>query len=85
MRPEDPVRLLAAFRRSSVVERAAVNRLVVSSNLTAGATFTLNRASLSPLVTIRIHGRVTLSVTLSRDGPLQHVDRLALLGCTDVL
>ena len=28
----------ASFRRSSVVERAAVNRLVVSSNLTAGAT-----------------------------------------------
>jgi len=34
----------AAFRRSSVVERAAVNRLVVGSNPTAGATCTLNRA-----------------------------------------
>ena len=31
----------AAFRRSSVVERAAVNRLVVGSNPTAGATRSL--------------------------------------------
>jgi hypothetical protein len=51
-----------SLRRSSVVERAAVNRLVVGSSPTAGATFTLSRASCNPLVTIRIQRRVTLGV-----------------------
>lgn len=44
-----------------------------------GASFTLNLAYLGPLFASRNWVRVTLSVTLNREGSLQHVDRLALL------
>ena len=37
--PSNPVRSTSTLRSSSVVERSAVNRLVVGSNPTCGATF----------------------------------------------
>ena len=85
--PPGRIPVVHAFRRSSVVERAAVNRLVVGSSPTAGATFTLSSATrgrFRPLWPAQIGARVTLSVTLSRDGLLQHVNGLALLGRADV-
>ena len=41
--PPGRIPVVHAFRRSSVVERAAVNRLVVGSSPTAGATFPEDR------------------------------------------
>ena len=64
-----------AFRRSSVVERAAVNRLVVGSNPTAGATLTLNLASFGRsghVFAAQIWPKMTLRMTLSQ-GSLENL------------
>ena len=75
-----------AFRRSSVVERAAVNRLVVGSNPTAGATLTLKLAGFGrpgQVLAARIGPKMTLKMTLSQSS-LENLYRLTLLRRADV-